>query len=104
MVIRRLGIWSVARLYGGIMGVFGLIGGLFFAAAAMLGGFAGAASSSNTTSGIAAGGLSALFGVGAIIFLPLCYGVLGMIFGAIGAALYNLFAGMFGGIELEVQQ
>ena len=104
MIIRRLGIWSVARLYGGIMGVFGLIGGLFFAAAAMLGGFAGAAHSSDTSSGLAAGGLGALFGVGAIVLLPLCYAVLGIVFGAIGAALYNLFAGMFGGIELEVQQ
>ena len=104
MVIRRFGVWSVARLYGGIMGVIGLIGGLFFAAAAMVGGFAGAASRSDTSSGLAASGLGALFGVGAIVILPICYGVLGIISGAIGAALYNLFAGLFGGIELEVQQ
>jgi hypothetical protein len=44
-----------------------------------------------------------MFGVGAIIFLPLFYGVLGLIGGALGAALYNLFAGLFGGIELETQ-
>jgi hypothetical protein len=104
MIIRRVGVWSVARLYGGIMGVFGLIAGLFFAAAAMLGGFAGAANSSNASSGLAASGLGALFGVGAIVLLPICYGLLGLISGSIGAALYNLFAGMFGGIELEVQQ
>jgi len=104
MIIRRFGVWSVAKLYGGIMGVIGLIAGVFFALAAMLGGFAGAASSTDTSSGLAAGGLGALFGVGAIILLPLCYGVLGIVSGAIGAALYNLFAGMFGGIEVEVQQ
>jgi hypothetical protein len=32
------------------------------------------------------------------------YGVLGLVGGAIGAGLYNLFAGIFGGIEVEVQQ
>jgi hypothetical protein len=104
MIIRRLGVWSVARLYGGIMGVIGLIAGLFFAAAAMLGAFAGMASSSDTSSGLAASGLGAIFGVGAIILMPLCYGLLGIVSGAIGASLYNLFAGMFGGIELEIQQ
>jgi hypothetical protein len=104
MVIRRLGVWSVAKLYAGIMATFGLIGGIFFALAAMVGGFAGAASSTDTNAGLAAGGLSALFGVGAIIFLPILYGVLGLIGGSIGAALYNLFAGLFGGVEVEVQQ
>jgi len=44
-----------------------------------------------------------MFGVGAIIFLPIFYGVLGLVAGAIGAALYNLFAGMLGGIELETE-
>jgi hypothetical protein len=29
---------------------------------------------------------------------------MGLIGGAIGAALYNLFAGMFGGLEVEIQQ
>ena len=32
------------------------------------------------------------------------YAVMGLISGAIGAALYNLFAGMVGGIEVEIQQ
>jgi hypothetical protein len=54
-------------------------------------------------SGTGFGALSMMFGVGAIVFLPLFYGVLGLIAGAIGAALYNLFAGIFGGIELETE-
>lgn len=106
MIIRRLGVWSVARLYAGIMGTFGLIGGVFFALMATVGGLAGAMASSASSrgAGLAAGGLSAIFGVGAIIILPICYAIAGLIGGAIGAALYNLFAGMFGGIEVEVQQ
>jgi hypothetical protein len=106
MVIQRLGVWSVARLYGGISATFGLIAGIFFALISTLGGLAGAlnADASARGAGFAVGGLGALFGVGAIIFLPICYGLLGLAGGALGAALYNLFAGMFGGIEVEVQQ
>ena len=102
MIIRRFGVWSVAKLYAGIMGTFGLIAGAFFALAALLGGLTSA--SASHSSALTAGGLGALLGVGAIIVLPICYGVLGLIFGAIGAALYNLFAGLFGGLEVEVQQ
>jgi len=104
MIIRRLGVWSVARLYGGIMGCVGLIAGIVFALIATLGGVAGAMNPDTAKgAGVAIGGLGALFGVGAIILLPICYGILGLVSGAIGAALYNLFAGMFGGIEVEVQ-
>ena len=48
-------------------------------------------------------GLGALFGVGAVIFLPICYGVLGLLAGALTAALYNLFAGMVGGVEMDLK-
>src|SRR5438876_5798444 len=99
MVIRRIGVWSVARLYGGVSASMGLLMGAIFALVAALGGMAGAMRESG--SGLAAGGLGAIFGIGAIIILPLFYGVLGLVAGAIGAALYNLFAGMLGGIELE---
>ncbi len=105
MVIRRIGVWSAARLYAGISGCFGLIAGIIFALMATLGGMAGAMNNAGSRGfGVAAGGLGALFGVGAIIVLPICYGLMGLVGGAIGAGLYNLFAGMFGGVEVEVQQ
>jgi hypothetical protein len=47
--------------------------------------------------------LGALFGVGAIIVLPIFYGVLGFIAFAIGAVLYNVLAGMVGGLRVEVE-
>jgi hypothetical protein len=100
MVIRRFGVWSVARLYGAMLAAMGLFFGACVALAATVGGMAGAMR--NTDSGLASGALGALFGVGAIIILPLFYGVLGVVSGAIAAALYNLFAGMFGGIEIEM--
>jgi hypothetical protein len=100
MVIRHVGVWSVAKLYGGISATMGLLIGAFVALLATVGGMAGAMR--NSEAGLP-GGLGAMLGVGAIIFLPLCYGVLGLVAGAIGAALYNLFAGMFGGIQLDVE-
>lgn len=102
MVIRHVGVWSVARLYGALSAAMGLLIGAVIAAASAIGGAAGAMSDS--TSGLGAGSLGMLFGVGAIIFLPICYGLLGLIGGAIAAALYNVFAGILGGIELDVQQ
>lgn len=106
MIIRRVGVWSVARLYAAIMACVGVIAGILVAVMATIGGLAGAmsADAGSRGAGLAAGGLGALFGVGAIVFLPIGYGLLGLASGAIGAALYNLFAGLFGGIEVEVQQ
>lgn len=102
MVIRHVGVWSVARLYGALSGAMGLLFGAIVAAISLIGGAAGAMNEANSSFG--SGSLSMLFGVGAIIFLPICYGVLGLVMGAIAAALYNLFAGMLGGIELDIQQ
>jgi hypothetical protein len=42
-------------------------------------------------------------GVAMLIFLPILYGVAGFVFGAIAAAVYNLIAGIVGGIEIEVE-
>jgi hypothetical protein len=95
MVIRRIGVWSAARLYGGISAVFGLILGLILAAVSLVG--AGVAGTSDQMPGLAAG----LLGVGAILVLPVLYGVLGIVGGAVGAFLYNLFADIFGGLEIE---
>ena len=47
--------------------------------------------------------LGPLFGMGAVIFMPILYGVLGAIFGALTAVIYNVIAGMVGGLRLEVE-
>jgi len=41
-------------------------------------------------------------GLGAIIIFPICYGIVGGIGGAIGAAIYNLAAGWVGGLEVDI--
>jgi hypothetical protein len=44
-----------------------------------------------------------MVGVGAIIVLPIFYGGLGFVGTLIAAWLYNVIAGVVGGIELDVQ-
>ena len=102
MIVRRVGVWSVAKLYGGISATMGLLIGACFAVVAMVGGTM--ANAMGSESGVpGAGAFGALFGVGAVVMLPIVYGVLGVVGGAIGAGLYNLFAGIFGGIEVDIQ-
>ena len=100
MVIRRFGVWSVAKLYGALLAAMGLLFGAIIALASMIGGVSGAFGGDGPAN---AGPMAMLFGVGAIIFLPVFYGVMGIVVGALSAALYNLFAGLLGGIEVETE-
>ena len=98
MVIRRVGVGSVAKVAGVLYALAGLIIGGIIALVALAGMGIGAAAADDH----AAAWMAPMFGVGAVIFLPIFYGVCGAVFGAIGAALYNLVAGMVGGLEVEV--
>jgi hypothetical protein len=44
-----------------------------------------------------------MFGMGAVIFLPVFYGILGLAIGAVTALIYNAAAGVTGGLELDIQ-
>lgn len=99
MVIRRFGVWSVAKLYGALLAAMGLLFGAIVALASLVGGASGAFGDAQAN----AGPLAMMFGVGAIVFLPIFYGVMGVVMGAISAGLYNVFAGFIGGIEVETE-
>ena len=45
---------------------------------------------------------AARFGALFVLAMPLMYSVIGLISGAVGAALYNLVAHWMGGIEVEI--
>jgi hypothetical protein len=92
-VIKSVGVLSVAKILGLIHACLGLIFIPFF----LLIGLAGT---------LAGGQRSPFAGIIGLVFaflMPIFYGVLGFIMGAIGAALYNLFAKWIGGIEFQVQ-
>ena len=98
MVLKRIGVLSVAKIVGAVYAVFGVLAGLFFMSLSFLG--AGIAAANEDFPPF----VGMLFGVGAIIIFPLMYACMGFVFGALSAALYNLFSGMVGGIEVEMQQ
>ena len=98
MTITRVGPLSVAKVAGILYVVIGLIAGCVLSLAAMAGGFAASAADAD-----GAGPMAALFGVGAIVILPIFYGVFGFIGTLIMAWLFNVAAGIVGGIEVDAR-
>jgi hypothetical protein len=49
-------------------------------------------------------GMMGMGGLFAVIAFPIGYAIVGFISGAIGAVLYNVFAGLVGGITLELSR
>jgi hypothetical protein len=101
MVIKRLGVFSVAKIYSVVMAGIGLLVGIplglimiVFGAAIMAGGRGDSA---------AGGGVGIGVGIFYMIGLPIMYGIIGFIFGAIGALIYNMAAGIIGGVQLELE-
>ena len=94
-VVRRIGVLSIGKLAGLLYASLGLIIGALVALASTLGGLAGLAQGESSRLGM-------FFGVGAIVIAPILYGTIGALMGMLMAALYNLVAGMIGGVELEV--
>jgi len=97
MVIKRVNPMSAAKI-GGTLGVMLglLIGGcisLFMLA------FGSAVAASREDAGGAIVGI--FFGVGAIVIVPIFYGVFMFIMGALYAALYNVAAKWAGGLEVD---
>jgi hypothetical protein len=99
MIVKRIGPLSLAKIGGIIYAALGFIIGVFISLFALAGLFGSV--SLNNGMGIF---LSLFFGLGAVIFLPVLYGILGFVMGILVAWLYNVFAGLVGGIELEVQR
>ena len=94
MELKSIDSLSAAKMYGILMGLVGFLVGGVLAVFSMV--------------GIAAGegieGEEGILSVGAfgIVILPVMYGVLGAITGAIGALLYNLIAHVFGGVRITL--
>lgn len=94
--IRRFGVLSVGKMMGLTYALIGLIFGAIFSLLAVMGAaFSAAADDSAGMAGM-------LFGAGAIIIVPIFYGLIGFIGGLLTAAIYNLVAGIGGGVEVEL--
>lgn len=97
MVIRRVGPLSCAKIAATLYAVMGLIVGAIFS----LIGISGFVTQASEPSPF--GPFGAMIGAGSIIFFPIMYACIGFVGSLIAAALYNVVAGMVGGVEVDVQ-
>ena len=97
-IIKAVGVLSIAKIMGLIYGCMGLLFAPFFLLFGLVGSVAG--QSKSPVNGIFGIG----FGIALAILMPVFYGVMGFVAGAIGGLLYNLFARWVGGFELEMER
>ncbi len=91
--IKKIGVLSLGKIVGVLYAIMGLILGAFMTLASLTIG------SMAFHPGM--GGM--FFGAGAIIILPIFYGILGLITGIITALVFNAATGIIGGLEIEVE-
>jgi len=100
--IKRIAPLQAGKMLGVLYACLGLIFLPFIALAALAGAFAQQAQhAQGGSSAPAAIATGVMIGFG--IMMPVAYGVMGFVFGVIGAAIYNLIASWIGGIEVEVE-
>lgn len=92
-VIKSVGVMSVGKIFGLLYGCMGLIFVPIFLIAGLVGAFAG-------PKNFPLGGVLAV--VMAFV-LPVVYGGMGFVMGAIGALFYNFVAGRVGGFEVQLE-
>lgn len=98
MVIKRFGVLSVGKTLAVVYASLGLVIGAIIAIASLMGAALG-----STLARSPRPFLGVIFGVGAVVFLPIFYGCLGFLGGILGSAVYNWVAGITGGIEVELR-
>jgi len=94
--LKRIGPISAAKISGALYAILGLFFGVFVSLFSLLG--------LTAASQAQPGGefLGLLFGVGAVILLPIIYGLLGFVSSLIMALIYNGLAKVCGGVVLEL--
>ena len=95
MVIKRVVPMSAAKIMGVLYAGIGLCFGALFSLFAI----GGSMFMPEGQQGM----FGALFGVAAIVIMPIFYGGLGFVMTFITALLFNAVTGLVGGLEIEVQ-
>jgi len=92
MVINRVGPLSTAKVVGLLYAIIGLAGGAIISLVAAMGTF-----------GRGGGAAGPFFGITAVVFAPVIYGLMGFVITLIMAALYNALAKLVGGVEIDIR-
>ncbi|MGH9874681.1 MAG: hypothetical protein ACRD9S_19660 [Pyrinomonadaceae bacterium] len=103
MTIRRFSVFSVAKIQGFLAFVIGLLIGVIYGLVVMIFGAAISSLAPQADSQAMTGVGAIVLGLVIMIAVPIFYGILGFIGGAIGALVYNLAAGVVGGLKFELE-
>lgn len=103
--IKKLGIFSVAKLQAVIMGSTGLAAGVLYSFGGLvidtLVTIGWISPERASTSGL---GLGTVLAFGALIGMPLIFAGLGVVLGVFGAVIYNGLARWHGGIDIDIER
>lgn len=109
-VIKRIGVVSLAKLMAvsmaGVAVIIGIVYGIVIAIMAVIGGL-GLMSTGEAESVLTGGaslGLGLLLALGAVVGLPLFYGVFGFVFGLLYGWIVNLALRLSGGLEVDIRE
>ena len=97
--VKRVGPGSAFKIGFVMYGILGLVIGIFVAFISMV---AGPLGPFGQTAVPGAKLMGFGMGIGAVIFFPVCYGIVGGIGGAFSAVMYNVVAGWVGGLEVDI--
>lgn len=90
--LKKINVISLAKIYGVLTSIMGLILGLFITIL-------------NLTLPLPTGTIGySWVGMGAVIFFPIFYGIIGFVAGAMSAWLYNLVSKYIGALELDLEK
>jgi len=103
IIVRRVGVLSIAKIEGFLMFIVGLIVGVLYGLAFMLFGVTVSSFSGRSDSQALSGVSAVVIGLLIMIGVPIFYGIMGFIGGAIGGLIYNIASGIVGGIKLELE-
>lgn len=95
MVLRRISPLSAGKLMAVLYALFGLLIGALMTLMSVMGG-------GDSEAGAAMGMMGPMMGIGAIVILPIVWGILGFIGGLLGAVFFNIAAKIGGGLELDL--
>jgi hypothetical protein len=99
--IKRVGVFSCAKIYAITLAAFGIIIGVIYGLLFMIVG--GAMMAGGGRDSGAAGASSLVIGLIMMVAIPVLYGIIGFIAGIIGGVVYNVASGVVGGLELELE-
>lgn len=98
MVLRRIGPLSAGKITAVLYALLGLIIGGLMTLFALMGGSPAA----EPGAADAMGGYGAMFGMAAVVVLPIVWGIVGFIAGLISAFCFNIAAKIGGGVDLDL--